>query len=342
MKKQKLVRSIADYIDSVETVRTTWAEWESGSVWLRGVGNREKHKLLPSAYWHQNVNESSLWLEFLWRAPSVLSLQEQPNSDWEWYSLMRHHGLPTRLLDWSENPLVALYFAINASDSIQPSVWLLDPTKLNLKSVGDRAIIYPGGEFSENWLPKRVTKGDPWSFDSDGKRYSNSKPIAVEPRRTNARVIAQSGVFTVHGSDSIPLDIYMEAAPRSDAIRRIDIDPKAVGNLNAELFSLNIRKGTLVRDLDSLVADIKSSFNVTTPVPKDEVQDNSRISNRQLDRTGSAGLASGTSTNTEFKKTRKKPVKSSPSGRKLPRKKNPVKKAISQPKTWAAKKGIRD
>jgi len=342
MKKQKLVGSIADYIDSVETVRTTWAEGESGSVWLRGVGNREKHKLVPSAYWHQNVNEASLWLEFVWRAPSVLSLQEQPNSDWEWYSLMRHHGLPTRLLDWSENPLVALYFAINASDSLRPSVWLLDPTALNLKSVGDRSIIYPGGEFSENWLPKSVTKGDAWSFKSDGKRYSNANPIAVEPRRTNARVIAQSGVFTVHGSDSTPLDNYMEAAPSSDAIRRIDIDPKEVENLNAELFSLNIRKGTLFRDLDSLVADIKSSFNVTTPVPKDEVKDNSRISSRQLDRSGSAGLASGTSTNTVLKKTRKNSVKSSPSGPKLPRKKNPVKKAISQPKTWAAKKGIRD
>jgi hypothetical protein len=312
MKKQKLVKSMADYIAFVGSIRSEWSQNRTGSVWLRGVGNREKHKLVPSAYWHENVDEALLWTEFVWKAPSLLSLQQQPSSDWEWYSLMRHHGLPTRLLDWSENPLVALYFAINASDSKLPSVWLLDPTELNWKSVEDRAIIYPGGDFSENWLPKKVTKGEPWTFKSDGKSYSNQKTIAVEPRRTNPRVIAQSGVFTVHGSDATPIDSYLEHGSRSSGIHRIDIDPRVINDLNAELFSLNIRKGTLFRDLDSLVADIKSSFNVTTPVPKDEVQDNSSIAAR-----------------------------SNAGDRELSRKSNSVKKVTRIPRKKVAKRRIR-
>ena len=97
---------------------------------FRGVTDKD-YELVPSIGRNTGSGTggdiSSLERELLeeFKRLSVPELTLPPTSEFEWLFLAQHYGLPTRLLDWSTNPLVALYFAVERKDDVDGAVYMV-------------------------------------------------------------------------------------------------------------------------------------------------------------------------------------------------------------------------
>lgn len=185
-------------VDNFQKFHNVIQKYDSDVIY-RGV-SRISHNLLPkvgrdktvSNYNHRGKYhtlddyEEDIMHEFKQRAiPFINSI---PHSEWEWWAIAQHHGLPTRFLDWTKNPLVAAYFATEdcsiAEDSV---VYAVDSNQFNSYI-----------DFSEN----------PIGID---------EIFLYTPPHINQRIIVQSGIFTVHNHPTIPLE---ETEKPSDRISK--------------------------------------------------------------------------------------------------------------------------
>lgn len=99
------------------------------STWFRGQPNYD-HKLIPSIFrqgkkYGVTFDEQRMFEEFQRRYPDQSSSHK---TVYEWLTLMQHYGLPTRLLDWSSNLLVALYFCCISGEDSDGAVYVFDPS----------------------------------------------------------------------------------------------------------------------------------------------------------------------------------------------------------------------
>src|SRR4030067_3137181 len=148
-----MITTIGGFISKVRRQRS---DWESPQyVWFRGEPD-VKTRLLPKLYRPRSDgslhNENKLLQMFRMKAPSFTSAPTpvRGNTD-EWLFLAQHVGLPTRLLDWTENAILALYFALKEE---KPAVWMLNPMELNthvVRSLTGKEV-EPFDEFPLTWF----------------------------------------------------------------------------------------------------------------------------------------------------------------------------------------------
>ncbi len=167
----------------------------SGIVWYRGLSN-STHELNSGLFRLKLGNDITAYInleeqmyKYFKNLGHLLHSDEPDEKGWKLLYTMQHHGVRTRLLDWSESFSVALFFATRNWKSENACIWLLNPTKLNKESISREEIISP-------------LKMDYW------EKFSNpeQKTIAIYPIKNNLRITAQHGVFTVQGNSLLPLD----------------------------------------------------------------------------------------------------------------------------------------
>lgn len=240
-----------------QAVESTSAASPSSKLWYRGVSQGKSHRLSPSLYRRPGAIdftelhrlEKRLIAEFRHRSPPFSD--RIPGDDLELLFLMQHFGVPTRLLDWTENPFVALFFAVLNGFPAGPededaAVWALDPVRMNefaLKHVSHR-----GGAIQIDDSSARGYK--PQSDDI------NAEPIAIFGVHNSPRIVAQRGVFVIFGSNLAPLDENADLLG-TDALARIEIPQPARIALREGLMSIGLTDSTVFPDLDGLAREIR-------------------------------------------------------------------------------------
>jgi FRG domain len=143
---------------------------QRGSWVFRGHSNSD-YKLLPlvgratSTSRTREKYESSLFDTFCREVHAFLP--KVPSDIWELLALAQHHGLPTRLLDWTFNPLVALYFAVDGNADLN-------------------------GELIALYAPKKAS-----TKAREGSPFEVTRPLKLYPNIVAPRILAQEGLFVV-------------------------------------------------------------------------------------------------------------------------------------------------
>jgi hypothetical protein len=248
-------KNLRQFIKRIEQIKEDWESKKDGEpgLWFRGSQN-SSWRLVPKLYRARAPvkelleREDEMREEFVRRAPSLTS--HSPRNVWEWYFLMQHYTAPTRLLDWTEDPQIGLYFALKDSEGYHDAaVWVLDPWRLN-KLVLDADEVLPPG--SDGLPDADILKYRPWLPDRfDAKqRLKKKSPVAIYPNQFDRRIAAQRSCFTVHG---IQPDSLEKLFPKSQKLfAKIVIPARAIESVRGKLEDISIDEATIYPDLEGL------------------------------------------------------------------------------------------
>jgi putative transposase len=196
------ITKLSEYVDAIEGVTSRLGISAPKSLWFRGQAN-EHWDLTPSAYRNANMNYFEREISRDFRLLAGQFLDEKPANEIEWMFVMQHYGLETRLLDWSESFLTALYFAVedykNPANSV---VWVMRPAMLNLAVLGEITITTLDNPILEDY-----TLGD---THIRARRIGAELPVALRPAKNSRRILAQKGGFTLHGRRRDPLNVIID------------------------------------------------------------------------------------------------------------------------------------
>ncbi len=257
--EEKKVESLAEFSISISEI----AQKKIGdALWFRGC-KKSTYKLTPTLFRHKDIDnvekllelENRLLTRFSQRALPFLP-GGLPESNWERMFLMQHYGVPTRLLDWTENAFVALWFALshaNASNRNEgdATVWILNPAEWNREVFAH--ISYPGGVLST--ADELLNPYKPQMQDARRSTMNNA-PVALYGTHNSPRIVAQRGVFTVAGQSLDPLESFSNPEHHTGSLIRIDIPERSRDRILIDLRSTGFSESMIFPDLDGLAREL--------------------------------------------------------------------------------------
>lgn len=227
---EETLKSFEHYVEQVEN--------QPPNKRLLFRGQRTDEPLLPKIArldLRITIEKAELVMFDEFRRRSLPFLDRFPESKWDWLALMQHHGLATRLLDWTANPLAALWFATSKppkkdNNNERPGVvWIFKPALIDMVDI-----------------------------DKSKDPFQGKRTQVFQPSHVTRRIIAQFGWFTAHkyldDGKFVPLEKNRFYKTR---LKKIIIPPSLFPELRSRLNRFGVNAGVLFPDLVGLCETIQ-------------------------------------------------------------------------------------
>ncbi len=265
-----------EVIDAIENINST-----NDSFFYRGHEN-SSYRLIPSIY---RGTSPFYEKELLYDAINLLPDEVRgATSNFEILTKLQHFGTPTRLLDITTNPLVALYFAcMNTSHNGEVLCYSVEKDKIKLFDSDTVSILANLSKMKYDFNIDRIYRKSLKDFNDEKiirelvhkirneKSYFDNVVVAddlmksffVTSKLDNPRIIRQSGAFIICGMDKYKLSPSPEIYEfERDVIRRIIISKRLKTSFKKSLDIFNISSGSLFPDLSEVSQYIKSKYGL--------------------------------------------------------------------------------
>ena len=172
------------------------------------------------------------------------------DSFWHWLSIAQHHGLPTRLLDWTHSPLVATHFATANLEKydLDGAIWIVDYEQAH-RRLPERLRGPLDDEGANSFTTELLGRGVHSLEDLDGL---SEEPFLLffEPPSMDDRIVNQYALFSVMSSAHVGLDPWFRAHP--DLCRKIIVPALLKWEIRDNLDQCNLTERVLFPGLDGL------------------------------------------------------------------------------------------
>lgn len=162
---------------------------------------------------------------------SLHLIDYQPGSRWDWLALAQHHGMATRLLDWSENPLIALWFSVSSMET--------------------------SSEYSVVW-GFNVPTEDIINADENVDPFEEGATKIFKPNHIVKRISAQVAWFTIHKYNADRRFLPFEKNPDyTDRLFKIKILRSCFPECKKRLHNFGINSSMMYPDIDGLAKHVE-------------------------------------------------------------------------------------
>jgi hypothetical protein len=182
---------------------------------------------------------------------------------WDWLSLAQHHGLPTRLLDWTFSPLVAAHFATATSDGVEAVVWAVDCAAAHrLLPPALRSALEDEG--ATVFTTELLAQHAPTLEQFDALAGADPFVLFFEPPSLDDRIVNQSAVLSAMSDPECGMDDWLDA--NDDLWHAWPITPEAKVEIRERLDQANVNERVLLPGLDGLAAWLRRYYAPVGPV----------------------------------------------------------------------------